>query len=378
MIVSMRIKKTITFLLLILISIFSLSSINSVNAATGSKYLIIRLLRESGFGYQVNEKNLWKIVETNSSGTTYNFDNTIYCLKGGPGFGSSDMFGSGEIKARHYTRYFDMKDPESIPSTYRDALPDINSNEYKALLWLLENIFIISNADDPAEIEFKNQLLDAAGVGSYIEDEDIDAAQQLAIWHFTNDDAYDMGTDATFELWMNYIKGNEDNFFPFSDEKGEGAVNGWARNDEMVALYNYLVDTATKKASSYKVQPASQPYELATTTLNLKERQNNYVIGPFRINKISDTTGTLQGKFVNGNNQTLNPTFEDASGRRINNLQDTVGKDFYIVLPNTTNIDKITFTINGSYYNTSIQYWSTEGAPEQDQPVVIIDRTEED
>ena len=378
MIVSMRIKKIITFLLLILISIFSLSSINSVNAATGSKYLIIRLLRESGFGYQVNEKNLWKIVETNSSGTTYNFDNTIYCLKGGPGFGSSDMFGSGEIKARHYTRYFDMKDPESIPSTYRDALPDINSNEYKALLWLLENIFIISNADDPAEIEFKNQLLDAAGVGSYIEDEDIDAAQQLAIWHFTNDDAYDMGTDATFELWMNYIKGNEDNFFPFSDEKGEGAVNGWARNDEVVALYNYLVDTATKKASSYKVQPASQPYELANTTLNLKERQNNYVIGPFRINKISDTTGTLQGKFVNGNNQTLNPTFEDASGRRINNLQDTVGKDFYIVLPNTTNIDKITFTINGSYYNTLIQYWSTEGAPEQDQPVVIIDRTEED
>ena len=277
----MKLKKVAVIILMTLLAIIATSIFSVSNAATGSKYLKIRLLRESGFGYQVNEKNLWKIVETNSSGTTYNFDNTIYCLKGGPGFGSSDMFGSGEIKARHYTRYFDMKDPESIPSTYRDALPDINSNEYKALLWLLENIFIISNADDPAEIEFKNQLLDAAGVGSYIEDEDIDAAQQLAIWHFTNDDAYDMGTDATFELWMNYIKGNEDNFFPFSDEKGAGAVNGWARNDEVVALYNYLVDTATKKASRYKVLPASQPYELANTTLNLKERQNNYVIGPF-------------------------------------------------------------------------------------------------
>ena len=374
----MKLRKVAVIILMTLLAIIATSIFSVSNAATGSKYLKIRLLRESGFGYQVNEKNLWKIVETNSSGTTYNFDSTIYCLKGGPGFGSSDMFGSGEIKARHYTRYFDMKDPESIPSTYRDALPDINSNEYKALLWLLENIFIISNADDPAEIEFKNQLLDAAGVGSYIEDEDIDAAQQLAIWHFTNDDAYDMGTDATFELWMNYIKGNEDNFFPFSDEKGEGAVNGWARNDEVVALYNYLVDTATKKASSYKVQPASKPYELVKLTQNLEEDENNYIIGPFRINQISDTTGTLQGKFTNGDGETITPKLQSASGSTFENLNDTIGKDFYIVVPKTTNINKVTFEISGSYYETSITYWSVEGAPEEDQPVVIIDRTKKD
>ena len=43
------------------------------------------------------------------------------------------------------------------------------------------------------------------------------------------------------------------------------------------------------------------------------------------------------------------------------------------MLPNTTNIEEITFTISGSYFKTNINFWSVEGAPEADQPVVIID-----
>ena len=115
--------------------------VNVSNAATGSKYLGIKMLRQSGFGYKALEKNVWKIVESNSSGSTFNYDNTIYCLKGGPGFGSGD-FGSGSPIVREYTRYFDMKNPDSIPSNYQEALPDVNSNTYKALLWLLENVYV--------------------------------------------------------------------------------------------------------------------------------------------------------------------------------------------------------------------------------------------
>ena len=63
------------------------------------------MLRKSGYGYKAIEKNVWKIVETNSSGGSVSYDNTIYCLKEVQDFGSSD-FGSGNPTLRHYTKYF--------------------------------------------------------------------------------------------------------------------------------------------------------------------------------------------------------------------------------------------------------------------------------
>ena len=379
----MKLRKILAVITITLLAVLMTSILNVSNAATGSKYLGIKMLRKSGYGYKALEKNVWKIVETNSSGSTFNYDSTIYCLKGGPGFGSGD-FGSGEPVVREYTRYFDMKDPDSIPSTYQKALPDVNSDTYKALLWLLENVYVAPASNATSEereqaAEYRNMLLEAAGLsGSYLTDDDIDVVQQLAIWHFTNDDAFDAGDEGNFELWVNAVSGTDGNYNPLSDEQGEGAENGWDRAVEAQTLYKYLIDTANEKAPTYEVKVSSKPYELAKLTQTVKTEGSNYIVGPFKINKISDTEGTLEGKFTNGEGQTLNPELQDASGKKFNNLMETVGKEFYIVIPNTTNIDEITFSINGAFYNTSITYWSVENAPEQDQPVAIVDRTKEE
>lgn len=374
--------KRIALIFIMLIAILLLGVFNTSNAATGSKYLGIKMLRESGFGYKALEKNIWKIVETNSSGTSTNYDNTIYCLKGGPGFGSSE-FGNGTPTVREYTKYFDMKDPDSIPRQYQDALPDVNSNTYKALLWLLENVYVApksnaSSSEKQEAEEYRELLLENAGLsGSYLTDDDIDAVQQLAVWHFTNNDAYDAGNEGNFELWINAVAGQDGNYNPLSDEEGEGGEYGWDRAEDAQVLYKYLIDTAKDKGKDYEFKSSSQPYELANLTQTVKNEGNNYVIGPFRIDKISDTEGTLEGKFRNGS-ETLNPTLQDVSGKKFNNIKETVGKDFYIVLPNTTNIDEITFEINGIYFNTEVTYWSVEGAPEEDQPVAIVERTKEE
>ena len=126
---NMKLKKLALIIILTLLAIILTSAFNIAKAATATepKYLTIKQLRSSGYGYKALEKNIWKIVETNSTGTIANYDNTIYCLKGGPGFGSTE-FGSGTPTARPYTKYFDMKNPSSIDSPYVDALPDINSN----------------------------------------------------------------------------------------------------------------------------------------------------------------------------------------------------------------------------------------------------------
>ena len=370
----------LTTLLIALMGMFSTS-----DAAIGSKFLTIKKLRESGYGYETLEKNVWEIVETNSIGGDIDYSATIYCLKGGPGFGSTDL-GNGTITVREYTRYFDMKNPDQIDSAYRDALPT-DTNTYNALLWLLEHVYISPvNDDDENEVAeaeaYKEQLLIAAGIDyeyCYLTEDDIDAVQQLAVWHFTNDDVYDPGTTLP-SLWVNAVADTDGNYYALTDEEGAGGENGKYRQEDAAKLYNYLITEAEANAANYEPTPAGQPYEFDNSNLtqSIEEENGNYIIGPFKINRISDTEGTLEATFVNGEGTTLYPTYQDASGRRINNLEDAVGQEFYIVLPNTTNVDTITFTISGTYAETSVQYWSVVNAPESDQPVAIVERTEKD
>ena len=375
----MKLRKSFLTLLMTIATIIVAGIFNASYAAIGSMHLDIKMLRRSGYGYQALEKNIWKIVETNAEATTWNYDKTIYCLKGGPGFGSN-VFGSGTTTAREYTRYYDMKDPGSIPEPYSNALPDVTSPKYKSLLWLLDSVYVapkVNASTDEIQMaeQYRNLLLTNAGIpDSYLTDDDIDAVQQLAVWHFTNDDAYKIPDGGTFEFWINANQGSDANYNPMSDEVNE---NGWERADECKKLYNYLVNTATEMGTKYQIKTASRPYSLEQTTKTQKTKGNNYIIGPFKINKISDTEATLTGTFKNGEN-VINPTLIDADGNEFATLNDTIGKEFYISIPDTTTIEKITFEINVTYYSTTITYWSVKDAPEDDQPVAVVERQKVD
>ena len=393
----MKLRRLAVMMSVILLTIIMASIFNVANAATGSKYLGIEMLRKSGFGYKAIEKNIWKIVEaTDSSGSVVNYDSTIYCIKGGPGFGSENY--TEEIK--HYTRYFDMKDPDSIPSPYVEALPDTNSNTYKALLWLLEHIYVAPKTNATSEEirqakEYKELLLqnvkehdennygylDAEVNGEIdLRDEDIDVVQQLAIWHFTNEgDSYDVEEKSaykTFELYLNSVKDDTGSgYASLSSEIGDGADNGKVRAASAVSLYRYLVDKAKEEAPNYTVEDVSQPYELADLSQTVRIEGNNYIIGPFRIDKVSDTEATLEGKFTLADGTEINPTLQNARGNKFNSINDTIGQEFYIVVPTSKNISQITFTISGVYYNTKIEYWAVED-PTNEQPVAIVEREE--
>ena len=58
----MRIKKIALTIIVTVLSVFILGMFQTSNAATGSLWLDIRMLRDSGFGYKALEKNVWKIV----------------------------------------------------------------------------------------------------------------------------------------------------------------------------------------------------------------------------------------------------------------------------------------------------------------------------
>ena len=387
----MKLRK-VSLILVITIAMLMIASIFSASyAATGSKYLKLKQLRASGYGYKALEKNVWKIVETDSNGTGNTYK-TIYCLKGGPGFNGAFSGANDTSPVRHYTQYFDMKNPSSITSDYTDAIPAINSTTYKSLVWLLDNVYVapltVSDAEQAAE--YREELLKLAGIsGSSITDDDIDVVQQLAVWYFTNNaenDPYKVSENNgnyNFELWVNAIKDQNASYNALSDEQGEGAVDGSARSEDCKLLFKYLVDTAKSKGedSSYKISnlKATKPYQLdKTLKVDHKTVGNNYVIGPFKINKISDTAGTLTAKFYNGNTEIMNPTMQDVNGKTIATIEDTVGKEFYISIPTSIDIENIKLEISCSYFNTSINYWAVlKSNQNDDQPVAEVERTRE-
>ena len=390
----MKLKKLAFIIIITLLTIMLVSIFNVSNAATASepKYLTIKQLRSTGYGYRALGKNIWKIVEatSDSNDAPVSYDNTIYCLKAGPGFGSSE-FGNGAPTVRPYTRYFDMTDSDFINSNdiYRKVLPT-DSTTYSALLWILEHAYVApapganDTVRDTAD-EYRTTLLNAAGLNNTsLTDDDIDVVQQLAIWHFTNTgDSYDVEMDGsdTFELYVTLEPGTDEdyNYIALSSEEYWGD-EGYYRALDAITLYNYLVDTALAEAEKGYVPTTNTGYTLTKNLEStLQESGNNYIVGPFKIEGTKNSNVTLNGTFTNGSGSPINVIrYQNADGTTTyNSLEDTIGNEFYIVVSNTTNIDTVTLTINGSYFNTTVTYWSVEGADTAEQPVAIVERTKE-
>ena len=382
---------TLTFLMIIVLSMFT-----NAKAATGSKELNLKMLRNSGYGYQLGntKKNVWKIYEPGGTGET------IYCLKGGPGFGSSDFL-SGSPTLTEYTRYYDMKDPDNIPSTYQTALPDVDSNTYKALLWVLDNCYVAPKTNASTEernqaAEYRSILLDAATKYaleqgnpdiesdyefSFLTDDDIDSVQQLVVWYFTNPTG-DYHVE-TFNFWLNTVAGNENSVY--ADLSSETYFeNGWERAVACQALFDYLVQNAEAEAPNYNISSSTitiAPVQIANTTVTIETVGNRIVIGPYRLQENSNVNYSLTATLTDGNNNTIsdvilldNSKTATASGTTI---KDLVGQNFYISVPASTNTSKITLKIDGSYFKTSATYWSVANPTTNDQPVAVVEKTKQ-
>ena len=390
----MKLRKGIILILFLFLAIAITSAMNTVKAATGNMQLNIKMLRRDGYGYQIanGTKNVWKIYKTSNS--QYE---TIYCLKGGPGFGSSD-FATASPRATTYGTYFDLKDPDSIPSTYKNALPDTSSDDYEALLWILDNIYVLpkdnaSSTERTEAAEQKQILLDAAtdyavetgnpDISSdgyefeLLTDDDIDAVQQLAIWYYTNPSGdYHVNT---FEFWLNAVQDTDGSYTPLSDDWT--FTDGWERQAACQALFYYLVETPQQSGFSYDYRNSdlrTSPVNIADTSVTVTTKGSRIIVGPYRINETRDIEYTLEGTFTDGNNREITDVIllnsQQQQVSRGTTLKDLVGQNFYISIPASTNTDTITFDIEGSFFITTTEYWSVTNPGSTDQPVVLIEK----
>ena len=373
-----KLKKLVSSILITMLTVATLGSISAVKAASaGPLYLGIVSLRRAGYGYQQEGSKVWKIAEYDSeNGKTADLSKTIYCIKGGPGFGSSDMATGGVPTISKYTQKFNLKDLASIPSTYSKILP--TGSNYNSLMWLLDNIYImpaIGTDNTTAREEFLKSKIPNE-LYELITDDDIDAVQQLAIWYFTNPSG-DKYHYETSNFKINSIANVDSNYASMGDIFGD---DGWDREDAIEALFQYYITNAKANSNYKSTNNTTSPIEIVKSNATMTKVGSNYVAGPYKINKLLNVDYTLNATFTDINGTAITPSIgiKDVSGNvtaTTKTLKELVGQEFYLIMPTSSNISGIKMTVNTSYTSKTVDYWSVADAPTTEQPVVIVNET---
>ena len=373
-----KLKKLVSSILITMLTVATLGSISAVKAASaGPLYLGIVSLRRAGYGYQQEGSKVWKIAEYDSeNGKTADLSKTIYCIKGGPGFGSSDMATGGVPTISKYTQKFNLKDLASIPSTYSKILP--TGSNYNSLMWLLDNIYImpaIGTDNTTAREEFLKSKIPNE-LYELVTDDDIDAVQQLAIWYFTNPSG-DKYHYETSNFKINSIANVDSNYASMRDIFGD---DGWDREDAIEALFQYYITNAKANSNYKSTNNTTSPIEIVKSNATMTKVGSNYVAGPYKINQLLNVDYTLNATFTDINGTTITPSIgiKDINGTvtaTSKTLKELVGQEFYLIMPTSSNISGIKMTVNTSYTSKTVDYWSVADAPTTEQPVVIVNET---
>lgn len=318
------------------------------------------------YAYKISNKNIWKLITYN--GQTLDYDKAIYSLKAEQTFNKS----SQGVYRQEYDVSYNLKDKTSIPT-----LP-IAEEDYNSIIWILNHTYIQSNEITENE---KETLLKNAQITDNVEltDDDIDVVQQLAIWYFTNKD------NATYHLDINgepslpeVLEAKKESSGIIEDYKN---IKDKSQNrfNQMETLFKYFINNA--KLATEEINNIEVPLSLDKTQPTEEIVEDNYIIGPYKINKDTDLPYALNVKITdrNGNDLTNKYTLLDENKTDITDktIEDLVGQTFYLKIPvqaiTENSIDGIKFKIEGRYNTTKVTYWTS--SKESDvQPVVEIEK----
>ena len=197
----------------------------------------------------------------------------IYCLRGGEGFGNIDesngitdeedcykVVGEMHTNARtvidRYKALYKTKPTDAngvnldreIEVEILNALSDETEtkriNLYNALLWILDEAYLPVNAENYNEIEYREELLDKAGIVTdrdKMGKDEIEVIQQLAIWYFVNYDQQEKNVIPTV---------SQSTMFPAQFLK-RGTSNNIDFTRALDKLYQYFIYGAIENASNY-------------------------------------------------------------------------------------------------------------------------------
>ena len=302
----------------------------------------------------------------------------IYCLRHGIGFGSE----GSTAAIVPYTQHFDMKQPETIGNEYKEAIgitAGVTPN-YNKIMWILN---MVANPNNQESII---ALFEAAGINiddfkgdkaQMTQEEMIDiieAAQQMAIWYYTNPtgDYHPSGTNESLRVGST----NQNN--------SKTPVVSKYYNDEinypLNELYRYLITKSEEAVNR------GYTYQTAATTINFNkdnatyvEEGANYKFGPYNLTYTNNPgiNVNIEADVQLGNNiRIVNAQGVEYRGNSIaEKILNANGSDFYAVVPKSTNVKTFKIAVSANYQTTDITYWSTSAnIAQRNQPVVIVQK----
>ena len=329
----------------------------------------------------VKEQSMWKIYEYNTNGgTVKNFNNAIYCLKMGSGFGSVN---GSATEARTYNKYADMKNPvpadQTIINDYINGLSAetdyTKAQKYNSLLWVLDHCYIPAPSSNPTSEQiaeaaaYRTELLTNAGIAdSKINDDLIDIVQQIAIWHFTNNDQYKANEITTIRVQIN----GQPTTASLAEVFGT-SLSGRDLNDDVDALFRYFVEGGEANKNTITSTTSSNPVSLTSTNAKAILSGEYYIAGPYKIEELVNKDYTLAGSLTAEGGTPIAYTLLDSNKvETTKTLKELVGEEFYIRTASTAPITRATFKVTSTIMQNTITYWTINGSENSEQPVAEI------
>ena len=370
-----RLSRGLKFIIAIIILVV-LMYMQNISLASSPIYAGVAKLRETGVGYRIGEKDIWKLISyTDTSGSNY-LDDALYCVKAGVGF---TYTGSGNV--RTYDASYNLKtEKNKIAELSTADYSSIATNpHYNNILWILDNIYIPneSTAEDRAA------LLSAAGIDTDynpgfalfpLTDDEIEVVQQMAIWYYTNYDDPDYHKKP--EQFYNQLKftTNGTEYKNLSTYNQNSTGEGPIKAEQMRLLYEHFINTSEANASIYDgTTNEIAPVEVITDNINITKSGTDYLAGPINIKKNNDNLYNINIQVTDENNVDITSkiSFVDRSGRPVTNF---VGNEFYAKVPaNLTS--RVNVDIQIAYNSTTSTLW-VSNTSFVEQPLVKIEKTE--
>lgn len=329
-----------------------------------------------------NGKIAWKITKYNSNKDIFDYDTLFYCLNHAIGFGTAD--GDMTTDGVTYTQKYDMKDnanrSEIIAKAGWDTSITNKNKLYNQLLWILDHAYIQTYHENYQNSEAYKHLMKNANItvdnsrsAFNLTEDDIDVVQQLAIWHFTNEE------DRSLRLNTNTLPALYVNDRQLSSYQGgtdsNGNSSGKIRQNKAGTLYQYFLAKAENVSDSTNYSIEAPTLTLSNTNVQISEMAESsvfyYIVGPFKLT--GTNTEDIRAITANINkNYTLLNTSKNAV--EDNDFTKVIGGDFYLKIKKSDITDNTNLNIGLTYfYNDRTVTVLSNETPNKTQLVATLD-----
>ena len=380
--------------------------------------------------YGLRDQYIYKIYELNNG--TQNYDRAIYCLDASRGFGTGTGLNLNTSTEYNQTlNMLDSTEKETIKAYEKANNTSFSEEDYEKILKILKNSYIAGTTDKNTYL--KKMIPNYQEDDVYITDRDIEVAQQLAIWHYSNENTTTgnttfgnlLGDTALSEIYQAVYedegKTNIDQIIKYITDNS-GISNDYDNllyklsnhkyynlSSQISSGYNELY--IQEEISGVKIIPEQyrgmrnryyaieqiylsmlkiaetddndlynnslKPLVLDSSSAIVSDEGKNYIAGPFKIEKVNDGFYDFSAKLTdsNGNPITSFSILDSNKTVTTKTFEDLFGEEFYVQLPKSISAGRIKFSFAAKYDTTSIKYWTKGDAVSTTQPVAIIEKT---